>query len=47
MSSAKVSPFLLGAEGGDIDGGRRSALRSKPGKTSVDVEKNWANPREK
>jgi hypothetical protein len=40
MSSANVSPFRLGAEGGEIDGGRSSALRSSPGKTSEGVEKN-------
>jgi hypothetical protein len=47
MSSAKVSPFLLGADGGEIEGGRSNALRSNPGKTSEEVEKNWAKPREK
>lgn len=47
MSCSKVSPSLLGTDGGEIDGGRSKALRSSPGKTSDGVEKNCAKPREK
>jgi hypothetical protein len=47
MSSPKISPFLFGTHGGEMDGGRRRELRSRPGKTSEGVEKNCAKPSEK
>lgn len=46
-SSAKIFAERLITDGGDMEGGRRSPSRMRPGKISLGVEKEIANPKVK